>query len=167
MGEMATDLIKRYKDEHADLDAGLARMTEVLDDARHGVDAATVAALRDLDRFLNRELLVHAEWEELTFYPPIGELIRRHGNVNEAMLIDHVAIVDRVKTFTELIRRIGAGERHADLIDRARILAYQIQALVAVHDRKEEDVYLALLRRHSSDEDLIHALAIGDLTGHD
>jgi hypothetical protein len=167
MGKMAIDLIRRYKDEHADLDAGLARMTEVLDQARQGVDAGTAAALRDLDRFLHRELLAHAEWEELTFYPAVGELIRRHGNVNEGMLIDHMAIVDRVKAFTELIRRIGAGDGSADLIDRARILAYQIQALVEVHDRKEEDVYLALLRRHSSDEDLMHALAVGDLTGHD
>jgi hemerythrin-like domain-containing protein len=163
----ARDLIKNYTDEHATLDAGLARLTGTLDRARQGVDAGTVAALRDVDRFLNRELLPHAEWEELTFYPAVGELIRRHGNVNEGMLIDHLAIVDRVRTLTDLLRRIDAGERDPELIDRARILAYQIQALVEVHDRKEEDVYLALLRRHSSDQDLVHALAIGDLTGHD
>ncbi len=167
MGKKATDLIKDYKAEHANLDAGVARLTSVLDRAREGVDAATVASLREVDRFLHRELVAHAEWEELTFYPAVGELIRRHGNVNEGMLIDHVAIVDRVKAFSALIRRIDAGERDADLIDRTRILAYQIQALVEVHDRKEEDVYLALLRRHSSDQDLVHALAIGDLTGHD
>jgi hypothetical protein len=166
MGRKATDLIKDYKDEHATLDAGLARLTSVLDRAREGVDAGTVASLREVDRFLHRELVAHAEWEELTFYPAVGELIRRHGNVNEGMLIDHVAIVDRVKAFSALIRRIDAGEQDADLIDRARILAYQIQALVEVHDRKEED-YLALLRRHSSDQDLVHALAVGDLTGHD
>jgi hemerythrin-like domain-containing protein len=167
MGGTATDLIERYKSEHTNLNDGLARLTEVLDRARHGVDAGTVVAFRELDRFLNRELLAHAEWEELTFYPAVGELIRRHGNVNEGMLIDHLAIVDRVKAFIELTRRIETGDRSPELIDRARILAYQIQALVEVHDRKEEDVYLALLRRHASDQDLVHALAIGDLTGHD
>jgi hypothetical protein len=142
-------------------------MTEAMDHARGGVTADTLTALREVDGFLNRELLPHAEWEELTFYPAVGELIRRHGNINEGMLIDHLAIVDRVKEFTAVIRRIDAGARDPDLLDRARILAYEIRALHEVHDRKEEDVYLALLRRHSSDQDLIRALAVGDLTGHD
>jgi hemerythrin-like domain-containing protein len=167
MGVTTASLIEGFKAEHEHLDEGLARLTDVLDRMRAGVDGELLTALRDTDRFLNRVFLPHAEWEELTFYPVVGELIRRHGDVNAGMMIDHRVILNRIDQFVVLIRRIDAGERTPELLDQARILGYQIRALVEAHDRKEEEVYCGLLRRHLSDQEAVRAFVVGDLTGHD
>jgi alkylhydroperoxidase family enzyme len=83
------------------------------------------------------------------------------------MHIDHREIMRRIEAFLALIHRIEAGEHDPDLIDRARILAYQIQALVESHERKEEEIYVALMERHMSDREVVRALSVGDQMGHD
>jgi hemerythrin-like domain-containing protein len=160
-------LIEGFRQEHKDLDAGMEAMTRTLDRLQAGVAADSVRDLSETRRFLQRVFVPHTEWEELTFYPALGDLLRAHGDPNAAMLIDHREIMARVDAFLALAERIEAGERDAALIDRARILAHQIRALVELHDRKEEEVYVALLRRHMSDRDAMSALAVGDQHGHD
>jgi hypothetical protein len=83
------------------------------------------------------------------------------------MFIDHREIMRRIEEFVALAGRVEAGERDPETIDRARILAYQIQALVDAHERKEEEIYVALLNRHMSDRDVVHVLTVGDQLGHD
>lgn len=160
-------LIEGFKQEHSDLDAGMEAMTRTLDRLRDGVARDLVRDLSETRRFLQRVFVPHTEWEELTFYPALGDLVRAHGDPNAAMLIDHREIMARIDAFLALAARIEAGEQDAELIDRARILAYQVRALVELHDRKEEEVYVALLRRHMSDRDAVSALAVGDQHGHD
>lgn len=160
-------LLAGFKKEHTHLDTGLVSVTEVLDRLRSGVDAGLLKSLGETDRFFQQMLVPHAEWEELTFYPAMRDLVAQHGDPNAGMLIDHQEILARITEFTALLRRIQDGERDPDLFDQARILGYQIRALVEVHCRKEEEIYCGLLRRHLSDGDVVHALAIGDQMGHD
>ena len=167
MGTIKTELIEGFKAEHVQLDGGLAAMTDVLDRLRGGVGPALLRSLSETDKFFHQVLIPHAEWEELTFYPGVGELVREHGDVNATMLIDHREILARINQLTGLVRRIEAGDRDPDLLDRARILGYQIRALVDVHCLKEEEVYCALLRRHLSEREAVRALAVGDQMGHD
>lgn len=167
MGTTKAALIEGFKAEHAQLEAGLAALTGVLDRLRSGVDPALLRALGETDQFFRQVLIPHAEWEELTFYPGVGNLVREHGDVNATMLIDHREILARITEFATMVGRIGAGEHDPDLLDRARILGYQIRALVEVHCRKEEEVYCALLHRHLSDREAVRALAVGDQMGHD
>jgi hypothetical protein len=167
MTEAKTALIEAFKAEHAQLAAGLAALTGAMDRLQRSGDAEGVARLRQTETFFRQVLVPHAEWEEITFYPGVGDLVRRHGDVNATMLIDHREILNRISEFVRLKGEIEAGNVDAALVDRARILAYQIRALVEVHCLKEEEVYVSLLRRHLSDAEVVHALAVGDQMGHD
>ncbi len=167
MGQTKTALIEGFKAEHTQLGAGLSALTAVLDRLQQGAGASSLGSLRESERFFRQVLIPHAEWEELTFYPGVGDLVRRHGDVNATMLIDHREILSRITEFIALAGKIEAGEQDPELIDRARILAYQIRALVEVHCLKEEEVYVALLHRHLTDGEVVHALAVGDQMGHD
>lgn len=160
-------LIEDFKREHSQLDEGMDAMTQTLDRLRHSVAPELVRDLSETRRFLQRVFVPHTEWEELTFYPALGDLVRTYGDPNATMLVDHREIMARIDAFISLARRIEAGEQDPETIDRARILAYQIQALVETHDRKEEEVYVSLLLRHLSDRDAVGALAVGDQHGHD
>lgn len=165
MSQAKAALLEAYRREHADLGAGLEALTQMLDRLHDGQPAP--GAVRDAERFFQQVMIPHAEWEELTFYPAAGELLRQHGDVNAAMVLDHREIAARVADLLALLARIEAGDREPALIDRARLLGYQIRALVEVHCRKEEEIYCALVRRHLSDGDVVRALAIGDQLGHD
>ncbi len=167
MSTIKGELLEDFKTEHAQLGAGLTRLTETLDRLARGLDPTLQRALADADRFFQRVLVPHAEWEELTFYPAVRDVLRTHGDVNAAMLIDHREILTRIQAFTVLVRRLEAGDSDPDLRDRARILGYQIRALVEVHCRKEEEIYCDLIRRYLSDREAPSALAVGDQLGHD
>ncbi|MDR7544848.1 MAG: hemerythrin domain-containing protein [Armatimonadota bacterium] len=167
MSATKDSLTRDYKREHDQLDAGLAAMTETMDRLQRQVESSQIGALSQTRQFLQQVFVPHAEWEELTFYPALGELVRKHGDPNAPMFIDHREIMGRVQAFVALASRIEAGERDPATIDRARILAYQIAALVEAHERKEEEVYLALLERHLSDREVVHVLTVGDQLGHD
>jgi hemerythrin-like domain-containing protein len=160
-------LTQGYIREHDQLGAGLAALTDVLDRLARGADAAAVRALGESRRFLRDIFVPHAEWEELTFYPALADLVRTYGDPNAAMYIDHREIRRRIEEFVALAGRIEAGERDPALIDRARILAYQIQALVEAHETKEEEIHVALMRRYLSDREQVRALSLGDQLGHD
>jgi hemerythrin-like domain-containing protein len=167
MTETKTALIEGFKAEHAQLGAGLAALTGAMDRLQRGGDTAGVPQLRETEAFFRQVLVPHAEWEEITFYPGVGDLVRRHGDVNATMLIDHREILKRISEFVRLAGEIETGNIDPALVDRARILAYQIRALVEVHCLKEEEVYVSLLRRYLSDAEVVHALAVGDQMGHD
>lgn len=167
MSTTNASLTEGYKREHDQLDEGLAAMTETLDRLQRTVDQPLIRALGQTRQFLQNVFVPHAEWEELTFYPALGELVREHGDPNAAMFIDHREIMARIQAFSALASRIEAGERDPGMIDRARILAYQIQALVESHEKKEEEIYVALLRRHLSDREVVRVLSVGDQLGHD
>lgn len=165
MSKAKATLLEAYRSEHADLNAGLEFLTRMLDSLHDGGPAS--GAVQEAERFFRKVMLPHAEWEELTFYPAAGELLREHGDVNAAMVIDHREIVSRVSDLLAMLQRIEAGDRDPALADRARILGYQIRALVEVHCRKEEEIYCSLLHRYLSDRDVVRALAVGDQLGHD
>lgn len=167
MGTVKGDLLEGFRTEHRALAAGMANLAAALDRLVVGGDADALARLPEADRFFRQILIPHAEWEELTFYPAVRDVLREHGDVNAAMLIDHREILARIQTFLALTRRLIAGERDAVLLDRVRILGYQIQALVEVHCLKEEEIYCSLIRRYLSDREAPNALAVGDQLGHD
>lgn len=167
MASAKAALLEEFTREHSQLSDGLAALTAALDGMRDGVEVLGARSLAESRRFIQQVLIPHAEWEELTFYPALGGLVREHADPNAGMLIDHREILSRVEAFLALVARIEAGERDPEVLDRARILGYQVRALVDLHCRKEEEIYCAVLRRHLSDREAVHALAVGDQHGHD
>lgn len=167
MGTNKAALTEGYEREHDQLDAGMAAMTETLDRLQKGTNPERIKALAKTRQFLQQVFVPHAEWEELTFYPALGDLVREHGDPNAAMFIDHREIMRCIQAFTKAAGRIESGEHDPALIDQARILAYQIKVLVESHERKEEEIYVALMKRHLSDREAVRVLSVGDQLGHD
>jgi hemerythrin-like domain-containing protein len=167
MGTVKGDLLEGFRAEHRALTSGMAGIAAALDRLVAGDDVGGLDRLPAADQFFRQVLIPHAEWEELTFYPAVRDVLREHGDVNAAMLLDHREILGRIHAFLALARRIIAGERDAVLLDRARILGYQVLALLEVHCLKEEEIYCSLIRRYLSDREAPNALAVGDQLGHD
>ncbi|HEY8491165.1 MAG TPA: hypothetical protein VIO14_09245, partial [Dehalococcoidia bacterium] len=54
----------------------------------------------------------------------------------------------------------------ADAADRVRVLGYEIAALLEVHFRKENDIYLELLDRHGDPHQVQRLMGTARAAGH-
>lgn len=103
--------------------------------------------------FLQQELLPHAIAEEQVLYPAVEPLLRARGGATTTMSLDHLAIREYVGQLSQLVQALTAAptaEQRARLQDQVRDLVLQVTALVQVHLRKEEEVYLPTLEEYLS-----------------
>ena len=94
--------------------------------------AAIVARILN---FLRGSLIPHARAEEEFLYPAVARLLG-HAEATAPMSHDHVAIGALTDALAE------ADRSDADALQE---LLYGLHALITVHFRKEEDIYLPLL----------------------
>jgi hemerythrin-like domain-containing protein len=141
-----TDAMRRH---HADL---LSRLSEQVQRLAEDPVAADPAALAHL---LNDDLLPHAAGEERHLYPAVDPLIKAHGSATATMSIDHEVITDYVRQIDDLARAVAAADprQRPAMVRRMAQLGLQLEAIVRLHLRKEEDVYLPLFERYVSTED--------------
>lgn len=85
--------------------------------------------------FLHGTLIPHAEAEERGLYQGVGRLLGSE-QATAPMVFDHRAICERVDEL--------AGTPLDD-VDRLQELLYGLYALIEVHFRKEEELYLPLV----------------------
>lgn len=148
MSTLPTEPIRR---EHRELiphlrhvEAASARVTEWgLDEARRN--------LPGIVEFLRDHLLPHAGAEEETLYPAVDRI--QGIPTTATMTIDHEEIGERIGRLAAQVE-----EALADWDDRERVLSLSrqlavISALVDVHFRKEEEVFLPILDRGLSAEE--------------
>ena len=105
---------------------------------------------------LNDELLPHAAGEEKHLYPQVDVLMKQYGSATATMRVDHEEI-------GRLAREIASGSQSLQLARndaerterRAKLtrLGIQLEAILSLHARKEEIVYLPLFERHLSAEE--------------
>jgi len=159
----ATEAIQQH---HAEILARLSEQVRLLVE-RH--PEADPAALADL---LTQELMPHAVGEERFLYPAVEPLIRAHGNATATMSLDHRVIADYIAAITQTAQQLAAAPPEppvrAEMRDRLARLALQLEAVLRLHLRKEEEVYLPLFARYLSAEeqqrvlDGMHAVQLGD-----
>lgn len=141
----ATEAIQRH---HAEI---LARLTEQVQRLVEQRPEADPAALVDL---LTHELMPHAAGEERSLYPAVEPLIKAHGTATATMSVDHRVITDYVTAITQTAQELAAAPSdRAVLRDRLTRLALQLEAVLRLHLRKEEEVYLPLFDRYLSPEE--------------
>jgi iron-sulfur cluster repair protein YtfE (RIC family) len=103
--------------------------------------------------FLQGELAAHAESEERGLYPYIDRLLG-DPRATAPMVYDHNA----VRQLTTRVRETGVHE-----VALLQELLYGLHALITVHFRKEEELYLPLLEREPA-EQVQHVLgAMGEV----
>ena len=93
-------------------------------------------------RFLRGTLMPHAQAEEQVLYPEVARLIG-DPEATAPMIHDHAAIVERVEALDTADRTDG---------ERLQELLYGLHALISVHFRKEEEIYLPYLDRQPAEE---------------
>ena len=98
--------------------------------------------------------------EEQQLYPLVDLLIAEHGRATTTMVMDHVEIREKVRGFGEAVSSLvsgGRGPGAEDLLDRIRVLAYQLEALISLHLRKDRQVYLGIVEQYANPEGVDHS----------
>ncbi len=146
--ESAPDVRGSLHEEHQQLLPHLDHLRTLSEEAE-GLDEETLRARLDhVLEFLTDVLLPHAEAEEKALYPAVDRLLRAAGGGTRTMSIDHEEIGRRIEQLATIARGSLTGSERA----AARAALGELEAIVRLHFRKEEEAYLPLLSRLSPDE---------------
>ncbi|MFN3467600.1 MAG: hemerythrin domain-containing protein [Candidatus Brocadiales bacterium] len=127
--------------------------------------------LQDFMEFLKLELLPHAEAEEKYLYRKVGEIMK-NPMFTKTMEVDHEAIKAYIHELEEEIA-LAYKESAQKQIRKIQKAANKLEGILAVHFRKEEEVYLPILDSKLSAEEVqrevitpMHATPAGHGHGH-
>ena len=126
----------------------LSRYVEELVDGR-SADPGALAG------FLKTELAPHTTGEQKSFYPAMEPVVREHGRTTATMSIDHEFMADyigQIDAIVEAMRSARPAELAA-LEERLRRLAIKLEAIMELHNAKEERVYLPLFAEYVPEEE--------------
>ncbi|HZD80071.1 MAG TPA: hemerythrin domain-containing protein [Actinomycetota bacterium] len=134
--------------EHQELLPHLGHLGALAEQAPDLDEATLRERLHGVVDFLTHSLLPHAGVEEQTLYPAVDGLLRATGGGTGTMSIDHAEIGERIQALAAMVEEpLNPSARTA--IVRA---LEQLEAIVRLHFRKEEEAYLPLLSRLSAAE---------------
>jgi len=138
------------RQEHRAMHARIESIREAGDMIGHAPEADIDRAVRGVVEFLHGHLIPHAKAEERFLYPEIGR-IAGSLEVTRTMTIDHMEIGHLT------LRLERAAEERQETMMRASL--YGLYAIITLHLRKEEEVFLPLLddRMPSDDVDAMIA----------
>lgn len=144
MADKWTEPLRR---EHQGLAQRLVDLEAALDRLASGPQADVTDNLQSGDDFFQNILKHHAHWEEHHLYPAADEVVREHGTATGPMIAVHRELVKLLDEYQAAVTDLARHPGDARLTDRARVLGYQIIAIVRVHFH-EEDVLLDALDEH-------------------
>lgn len=153
----STQPTQPLRDEHRELLPYMELFVRVADD----VGMASIPAdslLRSVDevlQFLTGHLLPHAYAEERALYPLVGTIMGT-PEATATMSRDHAEIERLCGQLSALRKELSAGPLNAFRANELRRLLYGLYTLVKVHFAKEEEVYLPLLDRKATPEQMRH-----------
>jgi|GEM_PF-895827 len=126
--------------------------------------------LQDFMEFLKLELLPHAEAEEKHLYRKVGEVMK-NPMFTRTMEVDHEAIKAYIHELEGEIAQ-AYKESAQQQVKKIQKVANKLEGILAVHFRKEEEVYLPILDGKLSAEEIekdvitpMHAASTGS-AGH-
>jgi iron-sulfur cluster repair protein YtfE (RIC family) len=131
-----------FRAEHRAL---MAHVEHIRDAARRIAGQSTSERRDTVDRlteFLVDTLIPHAQAEERVLYPAWSSIVG-YDHAADAMIIDHEAIVERIRRLEQV-----------DVSDTEELqeLLYGLHALITVHFRKEEELQLPVFDARPADE---------------
>ncbi len=144
----APDLAATIRGEHRGLHARVGEIHTLAELVRTLAPEPAREQLMALTTFLRNELLGHAAEEERSIYPAVERLLQAVGGATETMKIDHRRLAELTSELEQIAQSSLDEEWRTPLRQRLHSLA----ALLEVHLRKEEEVYLPLLQRLAPEE---------------
>lgn len=153
------DVEGALREEHGQLLPHLDHLRALAEEVRELDECNLRARLEGVLGFLTGTLLPHAAAEEAALYPAVDRVLRSTGGATATMSVDHRDIGERIHELADLARSPLSAEVRAR-IERALVA---LEAVVRLHFRKEEEVYLPLASRLSAGEreELLQGLAAG------
>ena len=139
-----TTLTQPLRDEHAEILPRIEQLREVADDVGSLSDDGLRKAVVEVHDFLAGHLIAHAQAEEAALYPTVAEVCGA-PEVTATMSREHEEIGSMVDELGETRGRLEASGPDANVERELRRLLYGLHALVGVHFRKEEEIFLPLL----------------------
>ncbi len=136
------------REDHRHLLPHLEHLRHLADEVP-GLDPGALAqGLRAVLAFLGDHLLPHAALEEEALYPAVEGILRTVGGATRTMVEDHRAVEALAQELGVLAGGPAAPGTRRAIQRTLEVLA----ALLEVHFRKEEEVYLPLLRHLPPEE---------------
>lgn len=146
--------------EHRELVPHLVHILDLADAVTEGNDPVLADRVERIHGFLVEDLLHHAEVEEHALYPVVARAMGA-PEATGTMTKDHVEIGRMVDELGLVKEQLGSGSIDASQAREIRRLLYGLHAVVKLHFRKEEEVYLPLLDARLSESEgaaLVEAL---------
>lgn len=113
-------------------------------------DESVGERLRDAVAFLRDHLVPHATAEETLLYPAADRVLGS-PDATKTMVADHEEIVRRIAILEGLVGLAAAGPPSEELIAELRAHLYGLEAILALHFRKEEEILLPALESGLAD----------------
>ncbi|HEY7022993.1 MAG TPA: hemerythrin domain-containing protein [Ktedonobacterales bacterium] len=140
------------RDEHQELRPHVERLREAGEAVGDTPTPELRALLDEVNEFLGRHLIPHAQAEEAALYPVVARLMGA-PEATATMRRDHVEIGRLVEELRTLQDQLADSAYKPGEAESLRRTLYGLYAVIALHFAKEEGVYLPLLdARLSSDE---------------
>lgn len=159
---------EKFRREHVELMQHIRHLGEIMEGLR-AAPAAHTDDLQAVQAFFEQALKPHAQWEEDVLYPALAPIICAQGNPTATMIVDHAYLVALIDEFAAAVRALAGAtaDEQAERADAVRRVGYQIQALLDLHFRKEENVYLSLADSHMTTAEFEALLQQGaEIPGH-
>lgn len=139
------------RSEHQDLWPHLAALGTLAAELDRWSDA-TAGRLAELVAFLRGHLVPHALAEEAVLYPKV-EGVLGAPRATATMVADHVEIVRRIDELERIVEEVGTARPEPAALERLRGRLYGLDAILALHFAKEEEVLLPVLDEHLAAEE--------------
>ncbi len=149
-----SQVTEAIRNHHRELAKTLKAQASALEEGRADADPEALV------EFLKNDLLPHAQGEETSLYPLMDKLVREHGKPTATMSVDHEFVQKYIQQIDETAAALAAtknGDRPALQKKLAR-LTLLLDALFAVHQEKEERIYLPLFEKYLTEEEQQKAL---------
>lgn len=137
-------LTQPLRDEHEELLPHLEHILGLADVIAAGANPTLVERVGKIHGFLADDLLHHADVEEEALYPVVAGVMGA-PEATATMSRDHVEIGRLVEELRVVKDQLVDGSISHRQANELRRLLYGLHAIVKLHFRKEEEVYLPLL----------------------
>ncbi len=143
LDQATTELARRFRAEHAQVQAVADRVRAVADAMDRRRPDESLRALHDVHRQLVEVVLPHEVAEDRELYPSLDRAIGG-ANPTGPMSREHAEIAHQIRRLGQLLDDIGPdGCDEEDVADVRRLL-YGLTAVLRLHNAKEEESYLSI-----------------------
>ena len=143
LDQATAELARRFRAEHAQVQAVADRVRAVADAMDRRRPDESLRSLHDIHRQLVEVVLPHEAAEDRQLYPSLDRAIGG-ANPTGPMSMEHAEIAHQIRRLGQLLDDIGPGGCDEEDVADVRRLLYGLAAVLRLHNAKEEESYLSV-----------------------